>query len=190
MSSPNIWYRYVAAGTGGVTVSLAGSQFDTKLAVYAGAGCYPQAGAMIECNDDFGNTLASQITFQGTAGEEYLIEVGGYNDLVEVLDFELVVDQTGGCPIPLPDGFEPDDHREAANRISKPTSIPTHANGWGRANSEIHAHSIFPLFDVDQVQHVALVAPGLDLQSGHLLGEKKSDAAPHLARGPKDSHVL
>ncbi|MHC4581470.1 MAG: GEVED domain-containing protein, partial [Planctomycetota bacterium] len=79
MSSPNIWYRYSAVGTGDVTVSLAGSLFDTKLAVYAGTGCYPQSGAMIECNDDFGNSLASQITFQGTAGEEYLIEVGGYN---------------------------------------------------------------------------------------------------------------
>ena len=79
MASPNIWYRYVAEGTGEVTVSLLGSSFDTKLAVYAGSGCYPQNSAMIECNDDFGNSLASQVTFQGTAGEEYLIEVGGYN---------------------------------------------------------------------------------------------------------------
>jgi len=79
MSSPNIWYRYAAAGSGEVTVSLAGSEFDTLLAVYAGIGCYPQSSAMIECNDDFGNSLSSQITFQGTGGEEYLIEVGGYN---------------------------------------------------------------------------------------------------------------
>ncbi len=79
MSSPNIWYRYTAAGAGEVIVSLDGSGFDTKLAVYAGIGCYPQLNAMIECNDDFGNSLASQITFQGAAGEEYLIEIGGYN---------------------------------------------------------------------------------------------------------------
>ena len=79
MSSPNIWYRYAAAGSGEVTVSLVGSEFDTMLAVYAGIGCYPQLSAMIECNDDFGNSLSSQITFQGTGGEEYLIEVGGYN---------------------------------------------------------------------------------------------------------------
>ena len=79
MTSPNIWYRYTAVGAGEVTVSLIGSAFDTKLAVYAGAGCYPGLTAMIECNDDFGNSLASQITFQGAAGQEYLIEVGGYN---------------------------------------------------------------------------------------------------------------
>ena len=79
MTSPNIWYRYAATGTGQVTVSLAGSAFDTKLAVYAGGACNPQQSALIECNDDFGNSLTSQISFQGTAGEEYLIEVGGYN---------------------------------------------------------------------------------------------------------------
>ncbi|MEA3224892.1 MAG: hypothetical protein U9Q07_03005, partial [Planctomycetota bacterium] len=79
MTSPNVWYRYAAAGAGEITVSLMGSLFDTKLAVYAGTGCYPNLNAMIECNDDFGNTLASEITFQGAAGEEYLIEVGGYN---------------------------------------------------------------------------------------------------------------
>jgi hypothetical protein len=79
MVSPNIWYRYAAAGTGQVTVSLLGSSFDTKLAVYAGIGCNPELSAMIECNDDFGNSLASQITFQATAGDEFLIEVGGYN---------------------------------------------------------------------------------------------------------------
>ncbi len=79
MSSPNIWYRYTAVATGQVTVSLIGSAFDTKLAVYAGIGCNPGFSAMIECNDDFGNSLASQITFLATAGEQYLIEVGGYN---------------------------------------------------------------------------------------------------------------
>jgi len=79
MASPNIWYHYHAAGSGAVTVSLGGSSFDTKLAVYDRDNCYPALAAMIECNDDFGNSLNSQITFQATAGSEYLIEVGGYN---------------------------------------------------------------------------------------------------------------
>lgn len=79
ITSPNIWYRYHAAGAGVVTVSLGGSSFDTKLAVYRGGDCYPALAAMIECNDDFGNSLASQITFQATADRDYLIEIGGYN---------------------------------------------------------------------------------------------------------------
>ena len=79
MTSPNIWYRYLAAGSGAVTVSLRGSSFDTKLAVYDGGNCYPGLDAMVECNDDFGNSLTSQITFLAAAGNEYLIEIGGYN---------------------------------------------------------------------------------------------------------------
>lgn len=79
MTSPNIWFRYVAPGTGEVTVSLAGSLFDTKLAVYRGADCDPRLSTMIECNDDFGNSLTSQVKFQATAGATYLIEIGGFS---------------------------------------------------------------------------------------------------------------
>ncbi|UCC99796.1 MAG: hypothetical protein JSW66_07910, partial [Phycisphaerales bacterium] len=77
--SPNLWYRYTAMSTGNVTVSLLGSHFDTKLAIYMGADCYPKESDLIECNDDFGVRLTSQITFQAVAGQAYLIEIGGYN---------------------------------------------------------------------------------------------------------------
>ena len=39
ITTPNIWYCYTATCTGGATVSLAGSSFDTKLAVYDGCSC-------------------------------------------------------------------------------------------------------------------------------------------------------
>ena len=39
MTSRNIWYCYSAPETGEVVVSLCGSSFDTKLAVYNGCGC-------------------------------------------------------------------------------------------------------------------------------------------------------
>jgi len=77
--SPNIWYRYTAAASGQVTVSLIGSSYDTKLAVYRGNNCYPAASAMVGCNDDANGTLASLLAFQATAGEKYLIEIGGYS---------------------------------------------------------------------------------------------------------------
>lgn len=76
--SPNIWYCYTASCTGDVTVSLAGSSYDTMLAVYRGCVCFPTSTDFIACNDDFGNTFQSQITFAATAGEQYLFEVGGY----------------------------------------------------------------------------------------------------------------
>lgn len=78
MVSPNIWYCYTSPCTGDVTVSLAGSSYDTMLAVYRGCECFPTQADFIACNDDFNGTYQSQVTFAAIAGEEYLIEVGGY----------------------------------------------------------------------------------------------------------------
>jgi len=82
MVSSNIWYRYTAPGTGDVTVSLCGSDFDTVLAIYQTNSCYPAASQLIGCNDDMDTTNCwqqSEITFTASAGTEYLIEVGGYH---------------------------------------------------------------------------------------------------------------
>jgi len=77
MTSPNIWYVYTATCNGDATVSLCGSQFDTRLAVYTGSNCYPTSGRLIGCNDDACG-YQSELTFPVTAGSSYLIEVGGY----------------------------------------------------------------------------------------------------------------
>ena len=79
MTSPNIWYIYTATCTGEATVSLCGSSYDTKLAVYNGGGCNPSLSRLIECNDDFCGRQ-SEITFDVTTGQQYLIEVGGFGD--------------------------------------------------------------------------------------------------------------
>ncbi|MBN1806811.1 MAG: hypothetical protein JW837_16305 [Sedimentisphaerales bacterium] len=77
MTSPNIWYIYTATCTGQATVSLCGSSYDTKLAVYNGAACNPTLSRLIECNDDFCGRQ-SEITFEAVASQQYLIEVGGF----------------------------------------------------------------------------------------------------------------
>ena len=80
MSSPNIWYHYTAACTGSATVSLCGSSsLDTVLAVYRGSECYPQQQDMIGCNDDACGRQ-SELIFDVVAGNQYLIEVGGFGD--------------------------------------------------------------------------------------------------------------
>jgi hypothetical protein len=79
MFSPNIWYIYTATCTGCATVSLCGSSFDTRVAVYDGSNCYPRSSDMIESNDDFCERM-SQMTFPVVSGHKYLIEVGGYSD--------------------------------------------------------------------------------------------------------------
>jgi hypothetical protein len=77
ITSPNIWYLYTAAATGDVTVSLCGSEYDTKLAIYRGAACNPTADKLIKYNDDSCD-WQSEATFAATAGQRYLIEVGGF----------------------------------------------------------------------------------------------------------------
>ncbi|MHC4146532.1 MAG: hypothetical protein ACYSUD_17355, partial [Planctomycetota bacterium] len=49
MVSPNIWFCYTAPCTGDVTVSLAGSSYDTMLAVYKGCECFPTSNDFIAC---------------------------------------------------------------------------------------------------------------------------------------------
>ncbi len=78
IKGPNLWYCYTATCNGCATVSLAGSSFDTKIAVYDGCDCYPILEDMIKSNDDF-QGQQSQITFPVKAGSRYLIEVGGFN---------------------------------------------------------------------------------------------------------------
>ena len=72
----DIWYRYAAPVDGTATVSLCGSLYDTKLAVYHGD-CPIGPGEVVACNDDDCG-LQSEVSLQVLAGEEYLIRVGGY----------------------------------------------------------------------------------------------------------------
>ncbi len=80
MTSANLWYCFIATQTGGVTVSLLGSSYDTMLAVYDGDDCCQDPCDPIIVNDDF-YMLQSQVSFCAKAGQLYLIEVGGYNVL-------------------------------------------------------------------------------------------------------------
>lgn len=78
ISSPNIWFIYTASCTGNAVASLAGSFYDTKMAVYDGASCDP-LGDELGCNDDFEWDRTSEVIFPVIEGHQYLIEIGGYN---------------------------------------------------------------------------------------------------------------
>ena len=58
--------------------SLCGSNFDTKMAVYAGCGC-PSALPIGCSDDDCGvGVFDSRVAFQAVAGQSYMIRVGGF----------------------------------------------------------------------------------------------------------------
>ena len=76
----DIWYCYTATCTGTAMASLCGSDYDTRLAVYAGCGC-PTAAPLACSDDDCGTgveNVQSRVEFSATAGQPYLVRVGGY----------------------------------------------------------------------------------------------------------------
>lgn len=72
----DIWYRFTAPCTGGATVDLCGSSYDTVITVYNGICCPPQS-SYLACNDDFCG-VQSQLTFDTVQGNSYLVRIGGY----------------------------------------------------------------------------------------------------------------
>lgn len=73
----SVWWRWTAPETGWVELDLAGSDFDTLLAVYTG----PSVGGLqlVAANDDGGDDGTSQLRFPSHAGVTYRIAVDGFN---------------------------------------------------------------------------------------------------------------
>ncbi len=79
----DVWFCYTAPVSGEATASLCGTDFDTRIQVYDGCTCDP-VGTMIgedddDCDADPGSGLASTFTFACSAGQTYLVRVGGYS---------------------------------------------------------------------------------------------------------------
>jgi hypothetical protein len=62
--------------SGPVNVSLCGSSFNTRVAIYENF-CPTVVNQAIACNDNFCGT-SSELTFDGVGGTEYLIRIGGF----------------------------------------------------------------------------------------------------------------
>ncbi|MBX3383879.1 MAG: hypothetical protein KF864_10280 [Phycisphaeraceae bacterium] len=95
----DVWFRYTPTCAGNQVISLCGSAFDTKLAVYAA--CPTGPGQAIVCNDDFscpGGALQSQVTFTGVAGTAYLIRVGGYQEATGNVTMTITAPNCGPQP--------------------------------------------------------------------------------------------
>ena len=74
----DVWFVYEATCQGEVVISLCGSSYDTKLAVYDGAECPTTAPTV--CNDDgCGVSFESRVTLVSPiVGQMYMIRVGGF----------------------------------------------------------------------------------------------------------------
>jgi len=75
-TAPNVWFAYTAGADGKAIIDLCGSGYDTKMAVYTGT-C--ESLVEVGCNDDY-CSLQSGVELPGVkAGDQFLIEVGGYS---------------------------------------------------------------------------------------------------------------
>ena len=74
----DVWFTYTASCTGQAFAGVCGSSFDTRMAVYSGAGCPGSPGTCIVCDDDFCGDLfnSSQVDWACTAGSVYKIRIG------------------------------------------------------------------------------------------------------------------
>jgi hypothetical protein len=82
LGGASVWYRWQAPGSGNVTMTTAGSNFDTLLGIYTGNSV--GALTLIGRNDDVGTpgVLTSSVTFTATAGTVYKIAVDGFGGSV------------------------------------------------------------------------------------------------------------
>lgn len=77
------WYTFVAPASGNVTVSAAGSTFDTQVAVFSGATCQDiesGTGVLVGANDDdpAGGLQSLVILCDLTPGDTYYVLLDGY----------------------------------------------------------------------------------------------------------------
>jgi hypothetical protein len=91
----SVWWQWRAPLTGPVTISTAGSSFDTLLGVYTGTTLSNLV--LVASNDDARATLQSEVTFQAQAGTDYQIVVDGVDGASGEIVLTLIVDPPRLC---------------------------------------------------------------------------------------------
>jgi hypothetical protein len=99
----DVWFAWTAATTDTFYIESCNiTTTDTKMAVYAGNTC-PAAATSITCNDD-NCGLQSQVSFGGTAGSTYMLQVGTFPGAIggtgQINIFSLVAPPNDDCATP------------------------------------------------------------------------------------------
>jgi len=97
----SVWYKFLPAATGELTIDTFGSNYNTMLGVWAG---FPgSSGVPILCNDNAGGTQQSKVTLAYTAGVYYYIGVAqkGFPQMGGQLKFHVTsfADVAGSHPL-------------------------------------------------------------------------------------------
>ena len=104
-ASADIWYTYTADFTGTVEWSTCDeANFDTRMVIYQpGSACPPQPEDIYGCNDDGtdcpAQSFRSQVFFDVTEGETYVLRLGGWNGESGTGEFDLVNNTPPAPPV-------------------------------------------------------------------------------------------
>lgn len=77
-SGNSVWWSWTAPSSGAVTVSTAGSNFDTVLAVYTGAAVATLTSVAANDDDEDAGDGSSEVSFNAIGGIAYHIAVDGF----------------------------------------------------------------------------------------------------------------
>ena len=123
----DIWYEWTADCDGIGTISTCGSDYDGEVVIYApGSPCPPTAADEVICND-FQDCIGAEAVFQCTAGNTYLVKVGGWYGAVGAGTIQ------AECGMPIAND-------ECADREVLVTGVPaSFTTGIKRASSKLPA---------------------------------------------------
>jgi hypothetical protein len=95
----SVWWFWTAPASESVTISTAGSSFDTIMGIFTGSSV--SALTCVAYNDDIqpGVILQSKVTFNAVAGTRYAIGVDGYNGLTGNITLAVTQAPSVGAPI-------------------------------------------------------------------------------------------
>lgn len=182
----SVWWVWTAPSAGSVTITTAGSSFDTILAVYTGTSL--SALTRVAHDDDGGPGVTSQVTFNAVAGQTYRIMVDGYGGDIGSIALQLtqVAAGDGGSGRPANDNF--------ANRATIPAAggslAGTHASATAEAGEPAHggvvaARSVWYAWTADSAADVTLAttsATGITTSLAVYTGTALSDLRAVTAR--------
>lgn len=132
----DLWYVHTATGNDTITISLCGSLFDTKMAVFEND-CN---GALIACNDDAvapaacAGTLQSEVSFLATCGTTYYISVGAFS-ATGFGDGTITITQAGTCENACPTDLNGDG-------VTGPADLTILLNGWGGSSPDLNGDGV------------------------------------------------
>ena len=155
----DVWHVYTPTRSGDVTISLAGSDFDTTLSVYGFCD-----GKELACNDDTGWMYYSEMTMYMEAGIPYLIRIAGYYH-----DFGNYV-LTVGVNTDIPDAIPENDECENAIEVYKDTpyngsTIGATGYNWSECGDSYDLLDVWHIFTPEQSETVKISLMGSDFDT-------------------------